>query len=164
MRKKVIKELTLKDFQYYGSFANMLNPQTPKIGEKPIEFFRDMVLLELGTKTTASFSVCRVEKRPLVVDATEYHSHCGEIILPLDGDVLIHVGIATPGKVNLDAIEIFRVPKGTVVSLRPGIWHHGPFAYNCDYVNTLIVLPERTYANDRVVYEIPEAERIEITQ
>jgi ureidoglycolate lyase len=163
MRKETIKELTLENFCHYGSFANMINPQTLHIGEKPIEFFRDMVLLDLATSTKASFSVCRVEKRPLVVDVTEYHSYCGEGILPLDGDVLIHVGPATPkGEVCLEDIEIFRVPRGTMVSLRPGTWHHAAFAYNCEYVNVLIVLPERTYANDCTVYEIPEQKRIEI--
>ena len=54
--------------------------------------------------------------------------------------------------------------QGTIVSLRPGIWHHAPFAYNSEYVNVMIVLPERTYANDCTVYEIPEERRIEIEQ
>ena len=163
MRKAPIKELTLESFCPYGSFANMINPQTFHLGAKPIEFFRDMVLLDLGTDTHAAFSVCRVEKRPLRVDATEYHNHCGEGILPLDGDVLIHVGPATPkGEVPAEQIEIFRVPKGTFVALRPGTWHHAAFAYQSDYVNVLIVLPERTYTNDCTVHAIPEAQQIEI--
>ncbi len=165
MRKATIKELSYENFCVYGSFANMINPQTPLIGEKPIEFFRDMVLVDLATSTSASLSVCRVEKRPLVVDVTEFHSYCEEGILPLDGNVLIHVGPATPkGVMSLEQIEIFRVPKGTLVSLRPGVWHHAPFAYNSESVNVLIVLPERTYANDCTVYEIPEEKRIEIEQ
>lgn len=165
MRKVTIKELTRENFCVYGSFANMINPQTLLIGEKPIEFFRDMVLVDLAASTSAFLSVCRVEKRPLVVDVTEFHSYCGEGILPLDGDVLIHVGPAAPkGVMNLEQIEIFRVPKGTFVSLRPGVWHHAPFAYNSESVNVLIILPERTYANDCTVYEIPEEKRIEIEQ
>lgn len=67
-------------------------------------------------------------------------------------------------KIGKKPIEFFRVPKGTIVSLRPGIWHHAPFAYNSEHVNVIIVLPERTYANDCTVYEIPEERRIEIEQ
>jgi ureidoglycolate lyase len=48
------------------------------------------------------------------------------------------------------------------VALRPGVWHHAPFTCDKEYVNTLIVLPERTYAIDCEVYEIPEEDRVEI--
>lgn len=45
MIKKSIRELSLDSFSTYGTFANMLNPQTVKLGESPIEFFRDMARL-----------------------------------------------------------------------------------------------------------------------
>jgi len=161
--KEVVKELSLEGFRAYGSFASMIEPQSVKIGAEPIEFFRDMVRLDLGGASIASFSVCRVSERPAVVDVTEFHSRCGEGIMPLDGDIVIHVGPATPaGDVPIDRIKAFRVPKGTFVSIHPGVWHHAPFAAGTDCVNTLIVLPERTYANDCEVYEIPEQGRIEL--
>jgi len=163
MRKAKVKELSLESFARYGTFANMINPDTVKIGAEPIEFYRDMVGLDLGGRTIASFSVCRVMKRPPVVDITEYHNGTAEGILPLDVDVLIHVGPATPtGEIPLDDIEIFRVPKGTFVSLRPGVWHHAPFAHNADVANVLIVLPERTYAIDCEVTVLAEKDRIDI--
>jgi len=163
MRKEKVKELTLESFARYGSYANMINPQAEKLGDEPIEFFRDMVRLDLGSRTIASFSNCRVCKRPLIVDVTEFHSGNGEGILPLDADVLIHVAPATAiGEVPLDRIEIFQVPKGTFVALHPGVWHHAPFAYNTDVANVLIVLPERTYAIDCEVTEIAEENRVQI--
>ena len=161
MKEIKIKELSLESFASYGSYANMLNPECLKLGQKPIEFFRDMVRLNLGSYTIASFSICRVENRPLVVDISEFHSSCGEGNLPLDADILIHVAPASRnGEFPADSIEIFRVPKGTMISLNPGVWHHAPFAADCDYANVLIVLPERTYANDCTVYQIPEDKRI----
>ena len=163
MSKKGIKELSPESFAKYGSYANMINPRAEKLGDEPIEFFRDMVQLDLGTRTVASFSVCRVCKRPPVVDVTEFHNNCCEGVMPLDADALIHVAPATPaGEVPLDKIEIFRVPEGTFVSLRPGVWHHAPFAPNADVANVLIVLPERTYTIDCHVTEIPEKDRVEI--
>lgn len=163
MRKEKVRELSLESFGKYGVYANMINPQAEKLGAEPIEFFRDMARLDLGGRTIASFSTCRVRKRPPVVDVTEYHNYTGEGVLPLDADILIHVGPATPtGQVPLERIEIFRVPKGTFVSLHPGVWHHAPFAYKADVANVLIVLPERTYAQDCQVTEIAEKDRIEI--
>jgi ureidoglycolate lyase len=116
-----------------------------------------MVPLDLGGRGIASFSVCRVEDRQPVVDVTEHHTACGEGILPLDAEVLIHVAPATPpGEVPWDRIRLFRVPKGTFVSLKAGVWHHAPLLAEAGApaANVLIVLPERTYANDCVVEEL----------
>jgi len=163
MRKAIIKGLDPYSFGRYGSYARVIDPEAFHFGEEPVKFFRDMVQLDLGGRGVASFSVCRVTKRPLVIEKSEYHSSCGEGILPLDADVLIHAGPATrPGPPRLDDIEVFRVPKGTLVCLRPGVWHHAPFAYKAETANVLIVLPERTYANDCTVFEMPEHDRIKI--
>jgi ureidoglycolate lyase len=106
-------------------------------------------------------STCRVLKRPTVVDYTEYHNTTAEGILPLDSDILIHVAPATPvGDVPVKDIEIFKVPKGTFVSLNPGVWHHAPFAYKADVANVLIVLPERTYATDCYVTKLSKKDQV----
>ena len=163
MRKAAIQELTLEAFGKYGYFANMINPTAVKLGSEPIEFYRDMVPLNLGGKSIASLSVCRVLKRPPIVEVAEFHTACAEGVLPLDADILIHVGVATPnGQVPVEQFEIFRVPQGSLVVLKPGVWHHAPFVLGSDLANVLVILPERTYANDCQVYEIPLADQIEI--
>jgi ureidoglycolate lyase len=164
MRTVKIEELSLEKFLPFGSYANYLSPQSEKIGAAPIEFFRDMVQQTLGSHTIASFSTCRLEKRAGIIDVTEYHSTTGEVMLPLDSDILIHVGPATPpgAEVPLDKIRVFRVPQGTLVSMRPGVWHHGPFTLNDQPANVLIVLPERVYANDCVVVQLEPADQIKI--
>lgn len=164
MKTAKIEELSIKEFQPFGFYANHINPKTEKIGKPPIEFFRDMVQLTLGSASEASFSTCRVEKREFVVDVFEYHSSVGEGILPLDNDIIIHVGPATPtdSSVPLEKIRVFRVPKGTLVVLRPGVWHHAPFTIDDKPANILIILPERTYANDCHVTELHNEGRIKI--
>jgi len=163
MRKAAIKELALDSFQNYGNFVNLLKPKTFHFGEPPIQFFRDMLQLTLDQSAPASFSINKVEKREMKVVKSEFHSRTGEGILPLDGDILIHCGPGTrPGIFPKDEIEIFHVPKLTLVALKPGVWHHAPFAYKCDSAHILIVLPERTYANDCTVLELSEEQKIEI--
>lgn len=165
MRKEKITELTLEAFQAYGLFATMINPDKVKIGDKPREFFRDMIMLNIGQHNLPFFSTCRVGKRDLIVDSTEYHNGTGEGILPLDGDILIHVGPATPsGEVPYDDIKIFQVPKGTMVTLNPGVWHGWPFAYNCECTNVLTILPERIYVTDCQVIQLPEDKQIVIEE
>ena len=106
-------------------------------------------------------SICRVAQRPNVVDTSEYHSAAWEGNLPLDGDVVLHLAPANRGKIDADAFEAFLVPKGTLVILKPGVWHFAPYAVEGE-VSTLVVLPERTYANDCVVVKHAEDEKFEI--
>jgi ureidoglycolate lyase len=164
MRTVTAESLSVETFLPFGFYANLVNPRAEVIGSQPIEFFRDMVQQDLGGFNIVSFSTCRVEKREPVIDVTEFHSETGEGILPLDADVLIHVAPATPIDADppLDKFRVFRVPRGTLVVLRPGVWHHAPFTVGDAPANALIVLPERTYANDCDVVELEEADRIRI--
>lgn len=157
MKSITARKLAFEEFRIYGAFTAMINPRAPKIGEEPVEFFRDMVQLDLGNSGTASFSTCRVLKRDPVISALEYHSYAGEGILPLDGDILLTVAPATAtDKPQVAKIEVFYVPQGTFVAIRPGVWHCAPFAAKADCVNVAIILPERAYANDCCVAELPE--------
>jgi ureidoglycolate lyase len=164
MRTVKVEELSAEAFLPFGFYADMIDPRAERIGDPPVEFYRDMVQQDLGGASIASFSNCRVEQREPVIDVTEYHTAVGEGILPLDGDVLIHVAPATPPgeAAPVGKMRVFRVPQGTLVVLRPAIWHHAPFTLSGDPVNTLIVLPERTYANDCIVQELEEADKIHI--
>ncbi len=83
MRSVKIEELTLESFKPFGTFVNMINPDTEAIGGKPVQFFRDMApLMLVHPRSLPSFSICRVEKRPLVVDVTEMHSYTAEGNIP----------------------------------------------------------------------------------
>lgn len=162
-----IEELSLEAFRPFGSYANMLNPTGFECnGDKPVQFFRDMQLLAIQhARSLPSFSVCRVEKRPLVIDVSEYHSFSAEGNLALDADCLVHVGPATPnGVCPKDRMRVFRIPKGTFFTLNAGVWHHAPYVHdkNASALNMLVVLPERAYANDCVVVEFAKNEHITI--
>lgn len=166
MKKVSVKQLSADSFSIYGSYANLLNPDSKAfkfVGENVFEFYRDMVVSSLGPSNEAAFSTCRVFKRQQIIDTSEYHNFCGETIIPMDGDILMHVAPATGGdEVPVDMLEVFYIPKGTVVSIRPGVWHHAAFPAGCDSVNIVCILPERTYANDCHVVTIPEEQRIEV--
>jgi ureidoglycolate lyase len=78
-------------------------------------------------------------------------------------DVLLAMAPATTnGDRPWDRVEVFSVPKGTMVTLKAGVWHCGPYAYQTDVANVLIVLSERVYANDCQAVAIPADEQSEI--
>jgi ureidoglycolate lyase len=159
-----VETLEPNRFAAFGAYSNLYQAGGIFIGESPIKFYRDLLPLELGGKNPM-LSICRVEPRDTVIDVMEYHSMTGEGILPMDGDVLVQVAPATlPGAPFPAAmVRVFHVPQGTMLCIRPGVWHHAPFALGNQSVNVLIVLPERTYANDCVVFEIPVDQRLVIS-
>ncbi len=165
MEEVKIQALTAEDFKKYGTFADMTSPNGPHLGSEPCEFYRDMGILHTGNSTDIGFSVTRVKKRPLIINEVEYHTFTGEAILPLDGDILIHVGAATGnGVMPFSDLEVFRIPKGTLVVMDSGVWHCGPFAIENEYINILVALPQRTYANDCTVVKIPKESWLKIVE
>jgi ureidoglycolate lyase len=159
-----VEKLSLESFAPFGTFANLIHPEAEKLGEKPVEFFRDMVQLNTSSNNLLSYSICRVETRPLIIDVLEYHTACSEGILPLDNDILVQVAPAShpDNELPLDKVKVFFVPKGTVVIIKPGVWHWGPFTVNENPANILINLPERTYANDCEVHHLDPQNHINI--
>ena len=160
MRKLTVKPLDREAFRPYGDFVSLLRP-AEFYGDAPSVFTPDMLQLPLAQHALASFSICRVAQRANIVDTSEYHSSAWEGNLPLDGDVVLHLAPANRGKIDADAFEAFLVPKGTLVILKPGVWHFAPYAVQGE-VSTLVVLPERTYANDCVVVKHAPDEQFEI--
>ncbi len=163
MKKVKIKKLTPEAFARYGSYASIIDPKGDKLGAPPVEFYRDLVQQSLGTASCVSYSACVVEERPHVIDSIEMHNYCHETIICLDGDYLIHVAPASgSGEVPYDEIEVFFLPKGTAVNVKAGVWHKAGFPYRCSKVHIMCALPERAYATDCHVVEIPKELQIEV--
>lgn len=163
MRKVKVEQLTHEAYAPFGTFANLINPNAFKLGEKPVEFFRDMAQVDVSPNALLSYSTVRVEKREMVIDILESHSTCSEVLLPIDNDMLLQIAPASaPGEVPLEYLRVFFVPKGTVITIRPGMWHWAPFTLNDEPANVMVNLPERAYANDCDVIELEEKDRIEI--
>ena len=150
-----VTPLTVEAFRDFGTFAPLTPPTaTPLVAGDPISFWPDaggvLCLGPAGNNLVAA-GICQTAWRPLQIDVCEYHTNTSEGICPLDGDIYLHVGRPTGDDV-IPALAVFAVPRGTMVMLKPGVWHHAPFAVHPGTtVNTLILLPQRTYANDCVV-------------
>jgi ureidoglycolate lyase len=168
MKEIRYKALEAAAFSRFGTYAAMIDPEANRppairIGAPPIEFFRDMLQSGLGQDSVVSFGVCRVQKRPFVIDASEWHDTACEAMMPIDGDVLVHVAPAVPdGRFPSELAEVFLVPRGTMIVTRPGVWHHGPFALGGGSVSCLVALPERLYARDCKSVALAPKERLKI--
>jgi ureidoglycolate lyase len=164
MKKIKFKELNLEFFNKYGSFASLKEPETTFFGNELSRFFPDLIQQNLGNTNVVSYSLCHLASvKKMIITNSEYHNYCYETILPLNGDILMHVApISDSEMLPVEKIEVFRIPVLTIVTIRSGIWHHMPFAFNCESTDILVALPERTYINDCHVVSIPEQEQIEV--
>lgn len=161
MRRIKAKRMTSKNFQFYGTFMDLIDVNGPKIGVGDVEFYRDMVQGNIGNNIP-SYSIVKTNKRAMVIDEAEQHFYCTETIVPLNDDIVIFVGESTDKVYPSEKIEAFIVPQNTIVVLKAGVWHKAPYPINKESVNTLVVLPERAYANDCYCIKLNEEEQIEI--
>ena len=158
MRKIKAQKITAENFKPYGTFSDILNPSGYSLGN----FYADRLLEPAKTALPLAFSSLTVHKKnAMVIDTVEYHNHTGEILMPLDTDVVIHV--APPSKTLIpEKTEAFIVPKGTLVRFNVGVYHYAPFSIEKEKGSVLIVLPERTYLNDCTVFKYDEKDQMEI--
>jgi ureidoglycolate lyase len=159
MQHFVPEELNRETFRKLGDFEDMLTLGERFTGGPTTEgFFPDALQFDNNGKAM-SFSICRVSGTPTHIKAVEYHSESYEGILPLDGD--IYMFAAPPWWfMKLDEIKIYRVPRGTMVKLKPGVVHGTVISADGSPVNVLVALPERTYSNDCVFTELKEEDWI----
>lgn len=150
-----INELSSTEFRKYGDFISLPEVDGTAFGSENDFFHPDFFQLDNAGKS-ASVSLCRVSGTDHVVRKHESHSATCEGILPIDGDILLPV--ARPHWMDQsEQFTVFRVPQGTFVRLKAGCLHSGPFSATGDTVNVLILLPERTYANDSHYSELDES-------
>ncbi|SDN92305.1 ureidoglycolate lyase [Acetanaerobacterium elongatum] len=154
--------VTAQSFAPYGFIADIQNPgDAYGLGGYPVTFHRDMVLMPNASTAPTAFGSLKIGKRPMLVQDVEYHTYACELMMPLDDDIVIHAGPANGGEPQVDKLEAFIIPKGTMVIFRAGAWHGAPFPVNHD-ATVLISLPERTYLNDTVKFLLEKEDYREI--
>lgn len=165
MKQLKAQSLTHEAFAKYGSFCNLYHPGVWPSMPDPFggAFYRDMLVGQVGSSGAIAVSLTHVVPRELVITFIEKHNHTCELMTILDADVLLHFGIATPpGEYPLDQLEVFWVPKGTCLCIRPGVWHEAPYLVGAEQANVQVLLPEYTYGVDCESLELTESQQLQI--
>ena len=153
--------ITNEGFAPFGRFYPMDKPEGYALCGEIHKFYPDRVSADSNHRVGYSPIVVKKPEK-MVITQQEYHTTTWEMILPLDDDMIIHVAPASGGETVTDYVKAFIVPKNTMVKLNAAIWHLAPLPVNNDKITTLIILPERTYANDCIVVDLKEEEQFEI--
>ena len=161
MLKFKIEQLSAEAFKPFGHYYNMDDPQGYSLDGPLHKFYPDRLWDAYAGHV--GFSAIRVRKpEKMIVDTIEYHTTTSEIILPINGDMILHVAPASAGTPVTHLTKVFLVPKGTMVQMNAGVWHLAPLPAEVDELHALIILPECTYANDCTVLDLPEEQQFEI--
>ncbi|MBE5774086.1 MAG: DUF4867 family protein [Clostridiales bacterium] len=161
MLKFKIEQLSAEAFKPFGHYYNMDDPQGYSLDGPLHKFYPDRLWDAYAGHV--GFSAIRVRKpEKMIVDTIEYHTTTSEIILPINGDMILHVAPASAGTPVTHLTKVFLVPKGTMVQMNAGVWHLAPLPAEVDELHALIILPECTYANDCTVVPLSEDEQFEI--
>lgn len=158
-----VQDLSLRSFDAFGSFASLLKPERPQTGALRVEFYRDVKQLGLSPAGQATVQICVVEPRSLIVDILARCNSRVTGFLPLDGDMLLQLAPASPtsGAPPTD-IAVFRVPRGTLCTIRQGVWHYAPYPAGDKPVLAFIVQPGPAPQDDYTVLDLAPAQQVQI--
>ena len=84
------------------------------------------------------------------------------VILPLDGDMILHVAQPSGAEPIPQKTRAFEVPRGTMVRINAGVWHLCPLPADAPLLTCMIALPQCTYANDCKVVSLSPEQQFEI--
>ena len=154
--------ITNENFRPYGSFASMTEPRG-NCFPGDATFFPDQLELNVSDGLPVCFSPLEVKKpERYIVTQAEYHDYTGEGVFVIDDDAVLHVAPPSNRQIVPEKTEAFIVPRGTMVKLNTGVWHLAALPVHNDVLHVMIVLPQRTYANDCTVCDYPEDRQVEI--
>ena len=156
--------ITNEKFLPYGSIADITNPWGYySMGEAPSVFHSDIVIVPNVDPAPAAFGSLRVDKHPHIMEYVKYNTYACEIMMPLDDDMIMYAGPASNDAIELDKLEAFFVPKGTLVVFRAYTWYGAPYPVHNEQGAVLICLPKRTYLNNTKKCFLEKDDFVEIT-
>ncbi len=152
------KAITQENFAPYGSFTSIADPQGFYFAGEIHKFYPDRVIFPFPDSIAISPLV--VEKpETILITQMEMHNSTQEGMLCLDADVVMHVAPPVPNMPNTEDAEAFLIPKGTFVQIKTGVWHLAAIPVDKKTAHIMIILPERIYANDCTVVDLPKRDQ-----
>ncbi len=148
-----IQQLTTKNAVPYGTLIDKTIKE-PAYESEEFDYWDELAVEE----TSGAISVGMVEARPqkLIATTFERHARTGELLAPLDGDVILVLGKFTDGPTpEVNQVEAFRLRSGSAILLKRGTWHFAPMVADKP-TRVLVVFRKGTPGDDLEVHKIDE--------
>jgi ureidoglycolate hydrolase len=149
---KKVKKLSRNEFMKYGSVLDWDGAKLSSTSEN--HDYWDCIS-EFHPDGTVVCSFLRIKKNiSKPIDEMECHLNTEEILVVLEGDIVINVALAGNTKDSPDesTINSFYIKQGNGIILKPGIWHALPSTVSLNNSMLLIVFKKNTsYCEDKNV-------------
>ncbi|MDD3790961.1 MAG: ureidoglycolate lyase [Sphaerochaetaceae bacterium] len=142
-------------FSEYGQFITTATRAADAAGEE-LSFWNKLAVMDHNGATSISI-VQTYGHHGLEEHTLEQHSNTSEVLIPTN-DIIIVVALSEKerhDRPDLESVKAFRVPKGSAVRLKKGVWHHAPLTTEA-VTNTFVLFYENTPEEDFLAYELEE--------
>lgn len=163
MKKIKLEKLTKEAFAPFGTYYDFANPDGYGLSGAIHTFYPDRLTAYFGGQVGFSSIVVKKPSEYKITQA-EYHTTTCEMIMPISGDMIVHVAPPSAGKPLPEHTKAFIVPKNTLIKLNACVWHLAPLPKDDESLTAIIVLPECTYMNDCIVVDLKEDEQFVIEE
>lgn len=142
-----VKQASVQSFARFGTFV-AASEGAPFEGGNTASYREKAGVIDAGGGRV-SVGVLNLKARPLAVSELERHVATPELLVAVEGDVVIPVAPANHPGVNPDvhAVEVFRLNQGEAVILNTGVWHGLPFPLD-ESATLLVIFKEDTPSRD----------------
>ena len=164
LKRVEVQPLTKETFKPYGYFLAK-RKENPEVVSEQFTMWVHEGRLEVDGEFFVGVS--DLLKRPLRFASMERHLKSMELLLPLNGSMLLamapHQSLDDPDEEpKVDQVEVFEVKAGQAVIFNKGPWHWTPFPMD-DVVTILVALRDGTLEEgDVIIKPLPEETVVEV--
>lgn len=143
-----LKNITRENIREFGDYFDVAGVE-PTYSDAIFDWWNEVGFADLGGR--ASFGIVQPRFNPEFSETIfEQHSNTPEVLIPIDEDIIVLVAkkdAFSDGIPRLGDFDAFLVPKGTAVSLKPGVWHHAPMVMGVSS-RVFVIFKEKTSFED----------------
>lgn len=149
-----LKKINQSNFADYGEYLDE-SEMTPTASEECFDWWNAVGFIDIEGRTSLGVVKPKYNSR-FTEEVFEQHNKTPEVLIPMDEDVILLLAKEDAFKNEIpsnDDFEAFLVPRGTVVTLKPGVWHHAPMVLEKES-RVLVLFKENTSFEDIIVKDL----------
>ncbi|MFA5513882.1 MAG: ureidoglycolate lyase [Sphaerochaetaceae bacterium] len=155
MKKIELQCLDASDetFLKYGQFISTSDRGADAANDE-LSFWNKLALMDHSGLTSVSI-VQTYGKNGLEEHTLEQHTTTSEVLIPTD-DIIVVAALSQKEKPNvpdLESAKAFKVPKGSAIRFKKGVFHHAPLTKEA-VTKTFVLFYENTPEEDFLAYDL----------
>ena len=146
------KKLTVEAFDTFGVIVETPKRE-PTFQEDKFTYWKQVLQLQMGE---VEVGILKVRTYDLLLNKMERHAETAEMLIPVDGSIIVPVAPPSDTRPNAALAEAFVVEKGQAVVLGSNCWHWIPCPVDKPEVTIMVIFKNNTSETDLIIEELTE--------